>query len=204
MSKLSGHRVLVAMTISALAATAQAGVQSPLKVMESTEELANDRDVAKVRATLEMNQIKPVVESNMVQLREMFTTADDLKPMNELLETNPGLLSRFPNRFEFADFSVDELLEITSRRIEEYSYRFTVKAWQKYTDMIALAFSARDTETWGNARFIANQLERIYIQHATRCVKQPPKNHNDLLLITLEDIVPIEMPRRKNRIGFGV
>ncbi|MDY5369678.1 MAG: AAA family ATPase, partial [Prevotella sp.] len=64
------------------------------------------------------------------------------EPMNELLETNPGLLSRFPNRFEFADFSVDELLEITSRRIEEYSYRFTVKAWQKYTDMIALAFSA--------------------------------------------------------------
>lgn len=126
------------------------------------------------------------------------------EPMNELLETNPGLLSRFPNRFEFADFSVDELLEITSRRIEEYSYHFTVKAWQKYTDMIALAFSARDTETWGNARFIANQLERIYIQHATRCVKQPPKNHNDLLLITPEDIVPIEMPRRKNRIGFGV
>ena len=122
--------------------------------------------------------------------------------MNELLETNPGLLSRFPNRFEFADFSVEELLEITNRRIEEYSYRFTVKAWQKYTDMIALAFSARDTETWGNARFIANQLERIYIQHATRCVKQPPKNHNDLLLITPEDIVPIEMPRRKNRIGF--
>lgn len=64
--------------------------------------------------------------------------------------------------------------------------------------------SARDTETWGNARFITNQLERIYIQHATRCVKQPPKNHNDLLLITPEDIVPIEMPRRKNRIGFGV
>ena len=126
------------------------------------------------------------------------------EPMNELLETNPGLLSRFPNRFEFADFSVDELLEITNRRIEEYSYRFTVNAWQKYTDMIALAFSARDTETWGNARFIANQLERIYIQHATRCVKQPPKNHNDLLLITPEDIVPIEAPRRKNRIGFGV
>ena len=126
------------------------------------------------------------------------------EPMERLLDTNPGLLSRFPNRFEFADFSIDELLEITSRRIKEYKYRFTIKAWQKYADMIALAFSARDTETWGNARFIANQLERIYIQHATRCVKQPPKNHNDLLLITPEDVVPIEVARRKNRIGFGV
>lgn len=94
MSKLAGHRVLVAMTISALAASAQAGVQSPLKIMESTEELANDRDVAKVRATLEMNQIKPVVESNMVQLREMFTTADDLKPMYELLAAVSSLRDR--------------------------------------------------------------------------------------------------------------
>ena len=126
------------------------------------------------------------------------------EPMNELLETNPGLQSRFPNRFEFDDFNVDELLEITCRRIEEYSYRFSGEAWEKYTDMVSLAFKLRDVTTWGNARFIANQLERIYIQHATRCVKQPPKNHNDLLLITPEDIVPIEMPRRKNRIGFSV
>ena len=106
-----------------------------------------------------------------------------------------------------ADSAADNTVKLDATGLAPdtwYSYRFTVKAWQKYTDMIALAFSARDTETWGNARFIANQLERIYIQHATRCVKQPPKNHNDLLLITPEDIVPIEMPRRKNRIGFGV
>ena len=50
--------------------------------------------------------------------------------------------------------------------------------------------------------FISNQLERIYIQHAARCVNQCPKDKRDLLLLTPEDIVPIEIPRQKNKIGF--
>ncbi len=42
------------------------------------------------------------------------------EPMMKLLDTNPGLQSRFPNKFEFTDFTVDELLEITRRRIKDY------------------------------------------------------------------------------------
>ena len=124
------------------------------------------------------------------------------EPMKKLLDTNPGLQSRFPNRFEFTDFTVEELLEITCRRVKDYNYRFTDKAWEKYSSMLAQAYQMRDTETWGNARFIANQLERIYIQHAIRCVKLHPKNKQELLLLTPEDILPIESPRQKTKIGF--
>jgi hypothetical protein len=94
MSKLLGHRVLVAMTISALTAAANAGVHSPLQVTDSTEALASDKQVAKIRATLEMNQIKPVVEGNMEKLRGMFSTADELKPLNELLAATATLRDR--------------------------------------------------------------------------------------------------------------
>ncbi len=52
------------------------------------------------------------------------------------------------------------------------------------------------------ARFIANQLERIYIQHATRCIRHQPEDKQDLLVLTPEDISPIEIPRQKTRIGF--
>ena len=124
------------------------------------------------------------------------------KPMMKMLDTNPGLQSRFPNKFEFTDFTVEELLEITQRRIKDYDYQFTVQAWEKYRDMLAQAYQVRDPETWGNARFISNQLERIYIQHATRCVKQYPMDKRDLLMLTPEDIVPIEIPRPKTKIGF--
>jgi len=124
------------------------------------------------------------------------------EPMIKMLDTNPGLQSRFPNKFEFTDFTVDELLEITRRRIKDYDYQFTAQAWAKYQGMLAQAYQVRDPETWGNARFISNQLERIYIQHAARCVKRCPKDKRELLLLTPEDIVPIEIPRPKTKIGF--
>jgi len=124
------------------------------------------------------------------------------EPMMKLLDTNPGLQSRFPNKFEFTDFTVDELQEITKRRIKDYDYQFTRPAWEKYSDMLTQAYQVRNPETWGNARFIANQLERIYIQHASRCVQQQPKDKSELLLLTPEDIVPIEIPRPKTKIGF--
>ena len=124
------------------------------------------------------------------------------EPMMKMLDSNPGLQSRFPNKFEFADFTIDELLEITRRRVKDYDYEFTDKAWEKYRMMLTKAWQVRDPETWGNARFIANQLERIYIQHAARCVRHLPNDKHDLLMLTPEDISPIEMPRQKPKIGF--
>jgi hypothetical protein len=124
------------------------------------------------------------------------------EPMMKLLDSNPGLQSRFPNKFEFKDFTVDELLEITRRRLGDYNYTFTEPAWEKYRNMLTQVYQVRDPETWGNARFIANQLERIYIQHATRCVKQPPKVKFELLTLTPEDILPIDSPRQRAKIGF--
>ena len=122
--------------------------------------------------------------------------------MQKLLETNPGLQSRFPNKFEFQDFSVDELLEITQTRIRDYEYSFTEQAWEKYRGMLNQAYLVRDPQTWGNARFVANQLERIYMQHATRCVMQKPEDKQEWRQLTAEDIVPIEVARPKAKIGF--
>ena len=124
------------------------------------------------------------------------------EPMEKLLESNPGLQSRFPNKFEFADFTIDELLEITRRRVKEYEYEFTPEAWDKYKSLLTNAYGQRDPKTWGNARFIANQLERIYIQHAMRCVRQRPADKRQLRLLIPEDILPIEVPKEKRRIGF--
>ena len=88
------------------------------------------------------------------------------------------------------------------RYFKSYDYTFTNQAWERYSKIMAQAYQMRDPETWGNARFVANQLERIYIQHATRCVKHQPKDKGELLLITPEDILPIEIPRQKTKIGF--
>ena len=122
--------------------------------------------------------------------------------MQKMLQCNPGLESRFPNRFEFQDFSVDELLDITRCRVQDYEYQFTQEAWEKYRHVLSQAYQVRDPQTWGNARFVANQLERIYIQHAARCVRLQPVDKLSLRQITAEDIVPIEVPRQRPRMGF--
>lgn len=124
------------------------------------------------------------------------------EPMMKLLDSNPGLQSRFPNMFEFTDFTVDELLKITRQRVNSYNYEFTAKAWEKYCSMLTQAYKIRNPETWGNARFIANQLERIYIQHATRCIRHQPRDKQDLLMLTPEDILPITVPSQRTKIGF--
>ena len=126
------------------------------------------------------------------------------EPMKRLIELNPGLESRFQNRFEFKDFSFDELLTITRLRMQEYGYYFSRSAQVKYRQMLADAYAVRDPQTWGNARFVANQLEHIYIRHASRCVlmKNPCRKH--LLCITPADIEPFAVPQLRHRIGFGV
>ena len=125
------------------------------------------------------------------------------EPMMKLLETNPGLHSRFPNRFEFSDFSFEELLDITQQRIREYDYHFTRSAWEKYKQVLQEAYAQRDPMTWGNARFIANQLDRIYLQHARRCVNHSKKmDRQHLQTLTPADIMPMEVQKRRPHVGF--
>lgn len=157
----------------------------------------NERDPGKLVVQMLMNILADETQRDIAVVLCGYK-----EPMMKLLDTNPGLLSRFPNKFEFSDFTVDELLEITRRRIKTYDYQFTTEAWEKYCSMLAHAYQVRDPETWGNARFITNLLDRIYIQHASRCVKKHPKNKRELLMLTPDDIVPIETPRRKAKMGF--
>lgn len=122
--------------------------------------------------------------------------------MEELLNSNPGLQSRFPNKFEFGDFTIDELLEITLRRVKEYEYEFTPQAWIQYKKIVTRAYNQRDAESWGNARFVANLLEQIYIQHATRCVQMTPVDKRQMRLLTPEDVIPADELKEKSRFGF--
>lgn len=157
----------------------------------------NDHDPGKMVIQLLMNILADETQRDIAIV--LCGYKDEMK---KLLDLNPGLQSRFPNRFEFQDFTVDELLEITQSRVMDYEYQFTDQAWEKYRQLMEHAYQARDPQTWGNARFVANQLDRIYIQHAARCVKQLPDDKSQLRVITADDIIPIEIPRQRARMGF--
>lgn len=127
-------------------------------------------------------------------------------PMQRLMDLNEGLASRFVNRFDFPEFTVPQLLEISKRRVATYDYHFTPQAWAHYTRLVTQAYERRDPKTWGNARFVANLLETIYINHAERCFAQIDTNTSrQLHTITLADVKSVVLPEstpQRKVVGF--
>lgn len=124
------------------------------------------------------------------------------KPMEQLLELNPGLVSRFPNKFLFPDFTLHELLEITRRRVTNYHYYFTKGAWNAYSSMINIMFNDRDPNSWANAREVSRILDFIYLQHARRCIIKDIHELRKLHCLTISDTKISGNGRKKHKIGF--
>ena len=124
------------------------------------------------------------------------------KPMEQMLELNPGLESRFPNRFEFPDFTEKELLDIAHQRLEDYQYSFTRTSWERFKSIVSNDYKHKEPNTWGNARYIANLLENIYLHHARRCVKSDINDPIKLHMLTKADIQPTQYVKKKQYIGF--
>lgn len=68
---------------------------------------------------------------------------------------------------EFKDVKLDDMQTeddddpfLEDEDVDEYGAEDNTPT-EKADDMVSLAFKSRDVATWGNARFIANQLERI-------------------------------------------
>lgn len=117
--------------------------------------------------------------------------------LDRMLEQNPGLYSRFVNRFEFKDYTLDELVEIGVRYLKTVGHTFTIDGLASFRDELASAISGSSKKSWANARSVKNMIEQIYIKRAMRYSKDSTLDHE----ITSEDITGIPYERR-NRIGF--
>lgn len=122
--------------------------------------------------------------------------------MDNLLSLNPGLRSRFPNRFVFKIFSLEELQTMTQMRASNDGFTFTDDAWCKICDLIRKDYDTKD-KGWGNGRYVTNLLNFTYLNHAQRCIEQAVPD-DQLLCITAEDISPLPStkPAPTRTIGF--
>lgn len=112
------------------------------------------------------------------------------KNMDIMLNSNPGLRSRFRNQIIFEDFSFDELSEIMYKRAKENGYKFTDKGWALTLETIKniINISHHDNYTYANAREVINLWEQILENHAYRCISEEVSDLEKLLLITESDI----------------
>lgn len=75
------------------------------------------------------------------------------KEMNAMLKSNPGLLSRFPYRYQFDDYSALQLMEIARHLFESEDYILTDEAAMELQKSIEKTLKMKLPE-FGNARWI--------------------------------------------------
>ena len=73
--------------------------------------------------------------------------------MDAMLNSNPGLSSRFPYRYQFDDYTAAQLMEIAMRLFERDDYTLTPEAAKEMRSAIDQALKTKD-QHFGNARWI--------------------------------------------------
>ena len=108
------------------------------------------------------------------------------KEMNEFLQTNTGLISRFNKFIEFKDYNEDDLIAIMYSMAEKMEMKLEDKAVEKLRAYIS-GMNEGTKRIFGNARGIRNLFEKMLVGQANRLACLPEPTIEDLSVITAED-----------------
>ncbi len=107
--------------------------------------------------------------------------------MQQFIASNPGLKSRFSNRFHFKNYESDELMEIFNRLCHKRGYRISQEGAQSLMKHFEIEFN-KGGSVFGNGRFVTNLLAGICKAQAVRLMHRSGLSSAALEEITLEDI----------------
>ncbi|MGQ8825656.1 AAA family ATPase [Bacillus sp. NA_146.1] len=98
--------------------------------------------------------------------------------MNEFIESNPGLRSRFNIYVDFPDYTVDELLLIQDLMFDKKEYKITSGAKERVRYILNKKIEL-NPKSHGNGRLMRNLVEEIILQKAYYAVSQGQKKELD-------------------------
>ncbi|MEH6869345.1 AAA family ATPase [Bacillus safensis] len=129
-----------------------------------------------------------VIVQQMEDLRDevMVVVAGYKKEMEDFLNMNPGLRSRFSNTVHFDDYSIRDLIAISSGMLDDLGYKADKSFLEKLE--IKLSFEILK-EHFGNARSLRNILEESIRNQSTRVLKIDKPKKSDLMCLTASDLV---------------
>ncbi len=111
------------------------------------------------------------------------------KEMDAMLNSNPGLAGRFPNKFRFADYNAGQLMEIAAKLLQRDDYELTPEAGRVLQATIEQTLAQR-TQNFGNARWMEQYiLNGIVPAMADRLAGLPDAKEQDYRLIEAGDIL---------------
>lgn len=107
--------------------------------------------------------------------------------MNSLLESNPGLSSRFKKSIVFPDYTVHELMEILEHYVKEFGYQLETDVEK------ALFVKLTNDPPRGNARSMKDMVEEAIQRQAYRLVYY--QKQENLEILTKEDFLIMDEER---------
>ena len=107
--------------------------------------------------------------------------------MEEFVNSNPGLKSRFSKNIDFPDYSADELTLIFKKYCRDNSIYVNSHVLSEVRSYFEKE-TARKKGNYGNARSVRNYFESILVNQADRLVKSGDMSHGSICNITLEDL----------------
>ena len=112
--------------------------------------------------------------------------------MNDFLNSNPGLKSRFNRFFEFSNYNSEELFEIFKLICKENDYQINDNLKIYITHFFDEKLN-NNNKYFGNGRFVRNFFEKALETHAHRLADQNNVSLKDLTTITMEDLKNVEI-----------
>jgi stage V sporulation protein K len=120
------------------------------------------------------------------------------EPMKQFIESNQGLKSRFQNYIHFNDYSSQELLSIFEELC--HSHKMEIDQLAK-VDLLKHIEAAKPQGDRGNARYIRNLFEKMYLNMSHRAAEDGNIDLHEILKFDSRDIPSVEV--RKQTIGFA-
>lgn len=109
------------------------------------------------------------------------------KPMENFINSNPGLKSRFNKYIEFPDYTIDELMGIFDMNCKKYDYEAENDVKAQIRAMIVQRKLA-ERENFANAREVRNLFEEIITNQARRVAAMENPGRDDMKKIMIEDL----------------
>lgn len=107
--------------------------------------------------------------------------------MEEFLDENPGLRSRFPTTIHFPDYEVSDLVQIAAFLCAEREYMMS----KPYVDMLATRlWEEKQKPGFGNARTVRNLIEQSIRRQSVRVAQMAAPGRAELVLLTEYDMPP--------------
>lgn len=119
--------------------------------------------------------------------------------IEEFLDANPGLRSRFPSSIDFPDYELEHLIDIAEMMLTERDYKIATSAVAMLMKRLE---GERKHRSFGNARTVRNVIEEAIRRHSVRMgtIEEPTKDQLMTLIgadINTEVKIPKETAGKK-------